>query len=129
MPNVCLALPSTYIDPSFRASSTFTSQRNRPPTYKLAPLFGGAITASIPATYTDVSAIRQVPDHQEVWLDSEGFTSIVVEILERVEKPDLEALKFHLEDRVEEDVGEMRVWSTGEVEGEKLPYVILDWKA
>ena len=124
MPNVCLALPSTYIDPSFRASSTFTLLLNMPTTYKLAPLFGGAITASIPSTYTDVSAIRQVPDHQEVWLDSEGFTSIVVEILERVEKPDLEALRFHSEDLVEEDVGEMRVWSTGVAHGENLPYVV-----
>ena len=92
-----------------------------PTTYKPTTLFGGAITASVPSTYTDVSNMRQVPDHQEVWLDSEGFTSIVVEILERVEKPDLEALKFHLEDLVEEDVGEMRVWSTGEMQGALLP--------
>ena len=92
-------------------------------TYKSIPLFGGALTVSLPSTFTDVSNLRQVPDHQEVWLDSEGFTSVVIEILERVEKPDLEALRYHLEDLVEEDVGEMRIWESGSTELREFPYV------
>jgi len=48
------------------------------------------------------SSIRQVPDHQEVYLDSNGFTSIIFDITERVENvaTDEEALKFHFDDIV-----------------------------
>ena len=30
-------------------------------------LFGGAIELSFPARLADVSTVRDVPDHQEVW--------------------------------------------------------------
>ena len=89
--------------------------------FKNIELFGGALSASVPASFADVSDIRQVPDHQEVWLDRNGFTSIVFEILERVEKPDVEALKYHLQDIVEEDEGEMRIWTSSEAHFQKLP--------
>ena len=69
------------------------------------------------------SEIRQVPDNQEVYLDPDGFTSIVIDILERVEKPDIEALKFHLQDIVEEDEGQTKVWTTGDAHISKLPYI------
>jgi hypothetical protein len=48
------------------------------------------------------SSIRQVPDHQEVYLDSSGFTSIIFDITERVGNvaTDEEALKFHFDDIV-----------------------------
>jgi len=36
--------------------------------YNLLGLFGGAITIELPAGFEDVSALRQVPDHQEVFL-------------------------------------------------------------
>ena len=83
-------------------------------------LFGGAITVDLPTGFGDVrssisralplvyqtnvshSSIRQVPDHQEVYLDSSGFTSIIFDIAERVENvaTDEEALKFHFDDIV-----------------------------
>lgn len=69
------------------------------------------------------SEIRQVPDNQEVYLDTDGFSSIVVDILERVDKTDIEALKYHLQDIVEEDAGETKVWTTGDAHFSKLPYV------
>jgi hypothetical protein len=48
------------------------------------------------------SQIRQIPDHQEVYLESEGYSSIVVEILEYIDKPsDDEALQYHFADLVE----------------------------
>lgn len=48
------------------------------------------------------SNIRQIPDHQEVYLDTNGYTSIVVEILEYVDKPsDDEALQYHFADLVD----------------------------
>ena len=33
------------------------------------PLFGGAIDIDVPSAWRDVSEVRQVPDHQEVWQD------------------------------------------------------------
>ena len=62
-----------------------------------------------------------MPDNQEVYLDKDGFTSVVFDILERVGKPDIEALKFHLHDIVEDDANETKVWTTGEAHFSKLP--------
>ncbi len=47
------------------------------------------------------SQIRQVPDHQEVYLDEDGYSSVVIEILEYVNKEsDEEALQEHFADLV-----------------------------
>jgi len=45
-------------------------------------LYGGAITVVLPSSYHDVSSHRQVPDHQEVWLDLNGDCSFICEIVE-----------------------------------------------
>ncbi|KKF96358.1 putative ran guanine nucleotide release factor [Ceratocystis platani] len=77
--------------------------------YKSTPLYGGAIVVDLPQSYIDVSNIRTVPDHQEVFIDSNGLTSIVFEINERIGDPgsnaeiDGEALEQHLMDLVGED--------------------------
>ncbi|KAK3115587.1 hypothetical protein LTR53_004893 [Teratosphaeriaceae sp. CCFEE 6253] len=89
--------------------------------YVPASLFGGAITCLLPSHFADVSNLRQVPDNQEVYLDTDGFTSIAVDILERVDKPDREALEWHLKDIVEEDVGKMKVWRLSEARLAKMP--------
>lgn len=49
-----------------------------------APLFGGAMSCAIPAEWVNVSEIRQVPDHQEVFFASNHPEQpcLVVEILE-----------------------------------------------
>lgn len=67
------------------------------------------------------SQIRQVPDNQEVYLDKDGLTSIVFDILERVDKPDLDALKYHLEDIVEDDVNATKLWTSNSAVFSKLP--------
>jgi len=71
------------------------------------------------------SNFRQVPDNQEVYLDADGFSSVVVEILERVEKPDPEALEYHFKDLItddEDDAAEKtRVWWSGDAVGAKFP--------
>ncbi|TKA66256.1 hypothetical protein B0A49_08428 [Cryomyces minteri] len=75
--------------------------------YKDAELFGGAITVKIPSNFIDASNIRQVPDAQEVFLDADGFTSIIFDITERVlsdpGKTDRDALLFHFEDIFSEE--------------------------
>ncbi|EDU45890.1 Mog1 domain containing protein [Pyrenophora tritici-repentis] len=66
------------------------------------PLYGGAITVDLPSSFADASQIRQIPDNQEVYLDNSGYSSIVVEILEYVDKSsDEEALQYHFADLVD----------------------------
>jgi flavin-dependent dehydrogenase len=77
------------------------------------------------ANVSFISNFRQIPDNQEVYLDADGFSSVVVEILERVEKPDAEALEYHFKDLItddEDDAAEKtRVWGSGSAVGGKLP--------
>jgi hypothetical protein len=112
------------------------------------PLFGGALIVDLPSTFADVrcvtstsspsspltleiSTIRQVPDHQEVYLDKDGFTSIIFDITERVGLPgtgpavDGAALTTHLEDIVASDIDTVKVWNTSNTQFSKLPYVFL----
>lgn len=95
--------------------------------YRSTPLFGGALIADLPSSFADVSTIRQVPDNQEVYLDKDGFTSIIFDITERVGKPgsgdvtDGEALTTHLEEIVNSDSDTLKVWSTTRTRFSKLP--------
>mmetsp|Transcript_14900 Transcript_14900/g.20293 ORF Transcript_14900/g.20293 Transcript_14900/m.20293 type:complete len:252 (-) Transcript_14900:129-884(-) len=77
-------------------------------------LFGGAISCSIPSQWRDVSAVRQVPDHQEVYQDCMTISSpaaatsadyvgtggcLIVEILQRQDDvSDVDAAKFFFDD-------------------------------
>jgi hypothetical protein len=96
-------------------------------TYRSTPLFGGALIADLPSTFADVSTIRQVPDNQEVYLDKDGFTSIIFDITERVGQPgssaatDGAAMTAHLEDIVDSDTDTIKVWSTSDTRFSKLP--------
>ncbi|KAI5854478.1 Mog1p/PsbP-like protein [Durotheca rogersii] len=87
-------------------------------TYNSTPLFGGALICDLPANFVDVSALRQVPDNQEVYIDKDGFTSIIFDINERVGGPgtgpeiDGRALTTHLEEVVAEDIVNLHVWNT-----------------
>ncbi|EAT80644.1 hypothetical protein HBI56_203880 [Parastagonospora nodorum] len=82
------------------------------------PLFGGAITVDLPSNFADTSTIREVPDHQEVYLDAGGYSNIVIEILEYVDKPsDEEALQYHFSDLVD-DTGD----STNILQQEKVTF-------
>ena len=64
------------------------------------------------------SKLRQVPDNQEVYIDKDGFTSIVFDITERVgpagssPQIDGEAMTTHLGDLVGDDIDTTKVWST-----------------
>ncbi|XP_027154530.1 ran guanine nucleotide release factor [Coffea eugenioides] len=46
------------------------------------PLFGGAISIAFPLRFQDVSNIRQVPDHQEVFVDPARDESLIFELLD-----------------------------------------------
>ncbi|KAI0443050.1 hypothetical protein F4803DRAFT_516662 [Xylaria telfairii] len=95
-------------------------------TYQTTPLFGGALVCDLPTKFADVSQLRQVPDNQEVYIDKDGFTSIIVEINERVggkgSTPEIDgrALTTHLEDIVGDDVQHVKVWNTTPTQFSKL---------
>ncbi|KAI5460266.1 hypothetical protein BGZ63DRAFT_244434 [Mariannaea sp. PMI_226] len=90
------------------------------------PLFGGAIVADLPDHFGDVSDLREVPDNQEVWIDKDGFTSIIFDITERVggsgSGPEIDgkAMTAHLEDMVGSDIDTVRIWNTAETEFSRL---------
>lgn len=48
------------------------------------PLFGGAITATLPGSFVDASDFRQVPDNQEVLLSGTSDVSLILEVLQQV---------------------------------------------
>ncbi|XP_057777167.1 uncharacterized protein LOC130995775 [Salvia miltiorrhiza] len=45
-------------------------------------LFGGAISSTFPLRFQDISNIRQVPDHQEVFVDPTRDESLIFELLD-----------------------------------------------
>lgn len=71
-----------------------------------------------------------MPNHQEVYIDKDGFTSIIIEINERVgdegssTEIDGRALTEHLEGIIGEDVDRLKVWNTTPTQFSKLEYVI-----
>ncbi len=74
------------------------------------------------------STIREVPDNQEVYLDKDGFTSIIFDITQRVGasgeglERDGRALTTHLEDLVGEDADTVKVWNTTQTQFTHLEY-------
>ncbi|ORX46477.1 Mog1p/PsbP-like protein [Hesseltinella vesiculosa] len=61
------------------------------------PLFGGAMSTTVKASYLDASQIRQIPDNQEVFIDMNTQQSLIIELLEKVEHLNEEAARFHFE--------------------------------
>jgi hypothetical protein len=96
------------------------------PEFLSTPLFGGAIVCDLPEHFADVSKLRQVPDNQEVWIDRDGFTSIIFDITERVgpsgQGPEIDgrALTTHLEELVGSDKDSLKIWNTAETEFSRL---------
>lgn len=100
--------------------------------YTRTPLFGGALESALPDNFADVSKLRQVPDNQEVFIDKDGFTSIIFDITERVggagssDQIDGRALTTHLEELVGTDAETettVKVWNSAKTEFSKLEYV------
>ncbi|KFA65339.1 hypothetical protein S40285_07157 [Stachybotrys chlorohalonatus IBT 40285] len=96
------------------------------PGYISTPLYGGAIVCDLPEKFADVSKLRQVPDNQEVWIDQDGFTSIIFDITERVGSsgsgPEIDgrAITTHLEEMVGSDIETVKIWNTAETDFSRL---------
>jgi hypothetical protein len=75
------------------------------------------------------SKLRQVPDNQEVYIDKDGFTSIIFDITERVGSkgsgPEIDgrAMTTHLEELVGDDLDRVKVWNTTPTLFSRLEYV------
>ncbi|KAL7274890.1 hypothetical protein RUND412_002182 [Rhizina undulata] len=87
---------------------------------KTVDLFGGAITASIPAPFQDASDIRPVPSTQEVFISPTHSTSLIIELTTRVDLPDAEAVDLHFEDVANEPGRLHRAFSKEAVRVESL---------
>ena len=68
-----------------------------------------------------------------MWIDKDGFTSIIFDITERVGpagsglETDGRALTTHLEDLVGSDIDTVKVWNTTETQFTNLEYVPRPW--
>jgi hypothetical protein len=58
-----------------------TQSESSHPASSIRPLYGGAIIAKLPEEFKDVSDVRPVPDHQEVFLNDHEV-SIISELLD-----------------------------------------------
>ncbi|EXB73285.1 hypothetical protein L484_009363 [Morus notabilis] len=89
------------------------------------PLFGGAISATFPLRFQDVSDIRQVPDHQEVFVDPARDESLIFELLElKHEVGDNESATWFLQDLANEQdaEGSVVIEQSGVIEASGLCY-------
>lgn len=59
------------------------SQQHALPGFRPVDLFGGAMSSHICSRFVDVATFRQVPDSQEVFVDTASLGSLTVELLER----------------------------------------------
>ncbi|PYI30221.1 Mog1p/PsbP-like protein [Aspergillus indologenus CBS 114.80] len=57
------------------------------PTYTPQPLYGGAIQGIIPEGWIDASTLREIPDHQELYLSPTTLSSLIIELNQPVPNP------------------------------------------
>ena len=76
-----LPLPATARDAAAAAAAAPATVTYDPqaPWVQRVPWFGGAMSASLPATFLDASDLRPVPDHQEMWHDAQDQGAAVLD--------------------------------------------------
>ncbi len=94
----------THLTQLLKLDTQLSKQAMTTPNHHNQPLFGGAIQCNLPSNCSfDLSDVRPVPDHQEVFVtDVSGSTStnmLVFEILERqAQVPDDQAAEYFFKD-------------------------------
>ncbi|KAE8356885.1 hypothetical protein BDV28DRAFT_126351 [Aspergillus coremiiformis] len=74
------------------------------PTYTTRAFYGGAIKGPTPENWLDASDVREIPDHQEVFLSRTTLTTQIIEINEFVDQgADDAAALYHVRDLCDED--------------------------
>eukprot|EP00026_Physarum_polycephalum_P016509 Phypoly_transcript_17428.p1 GENE.Phypoly_transcript_17428~~Phypoly_transcript_17428.p1 ORF type:complete len:211 (+),score=44.02 Phypoly_transcript_17428:57-689(+) len=98
----------------------------RPDELEKRQLYGGAIEIELPRRFQDISTFREVPSHQEVFVDVTTDQSFVVELLDLADTvPDKESAAFHYNTLAEDNgvrPGESRVIQTSEAPADLLPH-------
>jgi hypothetical protein len=91
---------------------------------KPAQLYGGAITTALPSRFVDVSQMRQVPDHQEVYVDMNSDQSIIFELLSMDDVANDRAAQHHWNDLAQANDAETssRVVSTERLSHNDIPH-------
>ncbi|CAM9957941.1 unnamed protein product [Chrysoparadoxa australica] len=86
-------------------------------------LFGGAMRCRIPTAWRDVSELRQVPDHQEVFVSSSSSgESLVIEVLSMPDGlDDHSSAAFFFNDMVDSDGGTGNVEFVADMTGSIVP--------
>jgi hypothetical protein len=80
-------------------------------------LYGGAFTIDIPKCFADISEVREVPNHQEVFADSDTDRSIIVELNSMAEVPDNEACVYLFNDLMgDSDAASQTIDKTGPID-------------
>ncbi|KAL2484612.1 Mog1/PsbP/DUF1795-like photosystem II reaction center PsbP family protein [Abeliophyllum distichum] len=88
-------------------------------------LFGGSITSTFPTRFQDVSNIRQVPDHQEVFVDPTRDESLIFELIDlKANVPDEGSASWFLQDLANEQdaEGTMVLEQSGVFQADGLQY-------
>ena len=91
-------------------------------------LYGGAIKLDLPSSFDDVSAFRQVPDHQEVWVDRDSNRSVIVELLDMEEDcQDFEVCEHIFRDCAQaNNASDISILSQRRLRAAEVPKLMLD---
>lgn len=68
---------SEFVNQTTAPDSSFVKQSP----FQQVGLYGGAILVTLPVAFEDISVVRQVPDHQEVFVDRNSEMSFIVELV------------------------------------------------
>ncbi|CEP11839.1 hypothetical protein [Parasitella parasitica] len=69
-------------------------------------LFGGAIEAPVFDSFLDASTIRQIPDHQEVFVDVNTQQSLIYELLDQVGATEKKVAEHHFRQLADDNEAE-----------------------
>lgn len=91
-------------------------------TLRTCALWGGAVSCSIPRRFDDVSVVRPLPDHQEVYADADHDQSIIFELNQRCAVEDAGVLMHYFRDlSASNEAVEGTVVEMGELTKQDLP--------
>lgn len=86
-------------------------------------LYGGSFGFMLPERFIDVSQFRIVPDHQEVFIDSECDQSVIVEVVDRQTCSNKAAPEFFFEDLAESaEATSFTLEQKGELGADRAPF-------
>jgi len=110
------------VEPESNVGSTQSTQ-DKHLVFVERDLWGGALKCKLPSTFVDLRNFRQIPDHQEVFADTESDESVIIEINQlESDVSDPKAAAYYLEDLATgNEALESRIYESGPVQPTLLP--------